>query len=244
MQIKVQKKQKSLYISKKSSIFARFFELRNMKSLQTYIRTLSGEEIANTLTHVVPLVVSLLLIRPLVRLSLAADYYAVTGTILFVLGMVQMFGSSTLYHAATDSTRKARLRILDHISIYVMIAGSYSLICLYVVRGWVGWTLFIFLWACVLAGTIGKFVALGKYPRLSLMLYLAMGWVALFIMRPMWLNMPHAAFWWILTEGVFYTVGAYFFHGDEEHPYWHAIWHVFITLGALSHTIATVIILS
>ena len=95
-----------------------------MKSLQTYIRTLSGEEIANTLTHVVPLVVSLLLIRPLVRLSLAADYYAVTGTILFVLGMVQMFGSSTLYHAATDSTRKARLRILDHISIYVMIAGS------------------------------------------------------------------------------------------------------------------------
>ena len=244
MQINLQKKLKSLYISKKSSIFARFFEVKDMKSLQTYIHTLSGEEIANTLTHAVPFVVSLLLIQPLVRLSLAANYYAVTGTILFVLGMVQMFGSSTLYHAAANPARKARLRILDHISIYVMIAGSYSLICLYVVGGWVGWTLFIFLWLCVLAGTIGKFIALGKYPHLSLILYLAMGWVALIILRPMWLNMPHEAFWWIITEGVFYTLGAYFFHGDEEHPYWHAIWHVFITLGAISHTIATIIILS
>lgn len=139
MQIKLQKNPKSLRISKKRRTFARFFDGRWMNSLHTYIRTLSGEEIANTLTHAVPLIVSLLLIYPLVRLSLAADYYAVMGTILFVLGMVQMFGSSTLYHAATDSALKARLRILDHISIYVMIAGSYSLICLYVVRGWVGW---------------------------------------------------------------------------------------------------------
>ena len=244
MQIKLQKNPKSLRISKKRRTFARFFDGRWMNSLHTYIRTLSGEEIANTLTHAVPLIASLLLIHPLVRLSLAVDYYAVTGTILFMLGMVQMFGSSMLYHAATDRALKARLRILDHISIYVMIAGSYSLICLYVVRGWVGWTLFIFLWTCVLAGIAGKFIALGKYPRLSLILYLAMGWVALFILRPMWLNMPHAAFWWILAEGVFYTVGTYFFHFDEEHPYWHAIWHVFITLGAISHTIATILIIT
>ena len=155
-----------------------------------------------------------------------------------------MFISSTLYHAVTHPVHKARLRIFDHIAIYVMIAGSYSLICLSVVGGWVGWTLFAFLWACVIAGTIGKFIALGKHPRLSLALYLMMGWVALLILVPMWQNMPHTAFWWIVAEGIFYTVGAYFFHGDEEHAFWHAIWHVFITLGALSHTIATWIILS
>lgn len=157
--------------------------------------------------------------------------------------MLLMFLSSTLYHAVAEPRHKARLRVFDHISIYVMIAGSYSLICLSVVGGWIGLSLFIFLWACVLAGAIGKFIALGKYPKLSLALYLAMGWVALLILWPMWLHMPHDAFWWIIAEGVFYTTSAYFFHGDEEHAYWHAIWHVFITLGAMSHTIATWLIL-
>lgn len=155
-----------------------------------------------------------------------------------------MFGSSTLYHAVSHPVHKARLRIFDHIAIYVMIAGSYSLICLSVVGGWVGWTLFAFLWACVIAGIVGKVVALGKHPRLSLTLYLLMGWIALLILVPMWRNMPHTAFWWIVAEGLFYTIGAYFFNKDEEHAFYHAIWHVFITLGALSHTIATWIILS
>ena len=207
------------------------------------IKRWSGEELANTLTHLFPLIGSLFVIKPLVRLSLTHDYYALSGTIIFLLGMIQMFASSTIYHAVQEPSIKARLRILDHIAIYFMIAGSYSLLCLYVVRGWVGWTLFIFLWSCVAAGIFGKVIALGKYPNLSLILYLAMGWVALFIIKPMWLNMPHTAFWWIVAEGVFYTAGAYFFHGDEQHKYWHAIWHVFITLGALCHTIATWIIL-
>lgn len=214
-----------------------------MDDFQAYMNRLSGEEKANTLSHLIPFIGSLFLIYPLLRLAISAGVYAFIGTALFLIGMVLMFGSSTLYHAVTKPKCKARLRILDHSAIYVMIAGSYSPICLYVVGGWVGWTLFIFLWVCVLAGTIGKFIAIGKYPHLSLILYLAMGWVALLIMRPMWLNMPHTAFWWILAEGVFYTVGAYFFHGDEKHAYWHAIWHIFITLGAMSHTIGIWLIL-
>ena len=204
---------------------------------------MSGEEKANTLTHLFPLIGALGVSYPLIRLAATVNTLAMTGTIFFIVGMVLMFGSSTVYHAVTAPIHKARLRVLDHIAIYAMIAGSYSLICLYVVGGWVGWTLFIFLWGCVIAGIAGKIIALGKYPFLSLILYLAMGWTALFILRPMWNNMPHSAFLWIAAEGVFYTVGAYFFHGDEQHAYWHAIWHVFITLGAISHTIATWIIL-
>ena len=157
--------------------------------------------------------------------------------------MLLMFASSTLYHAVITPVHKARLRILDHVSIFIMIAGSYSPICLYVVGGWVGWALFIFLWVCVIVGTVTKLIALGKYPHLSLALYIAMGWVALLIFRPMWLNMPHAAFWLILAGGISYTAGTYFFHGDETHPYWHAIWHVFITLGAAAHTLAFWILL-
>ncbi len=208
---------------------------------------MSREEKANTWTHLVPLVAMFFIAWPLLRLSLHSpitnNQLPILGTSLFILGSLLMFGSSTLYHAVSHPVHKARLRIFDHISIYAMIAGSYSLICLSVVGGWAGWTLFIFLWTCVLAGIVGKIVALGRHPRLSLALYLAMGWVALLILWPMWQHMPHAAFWWIVAEGIFYTIGSYFFSHDEEHAFYHAIWHVFITLGAASHTIATWLIL-
>lgn len=214
----------------------------------TYWQQLPAEEKANMLTHLVPSVVTVLLALPLMMSAYQSQIinhkFEILGTSLFLIGAVLMFASSTLYHAVTQPVHKARLRIFDHISIYVMIAGSYSLICLSVVGGWAGWTLFGFLWACVLAGAIGKFIALGKFPKLSLALYLAMGWVALPILWPMWTHMPHSAFWWVIAEGVFYTIGSYFFNKDEEHAFYHAIWHVFITLGAASHTIATWIILS
>ena len=155
-----------------------------------------------------------------------------------------MYASSTLYHAIADPAHKRRMRVLDHIAIYVMIAGSYSLICLSVIGGWLGRGLFVFLWTCVLTGVVGKIVALGKYPRLSLALYLAMGWVALPVLWPMWQRMPHPAFAWIIAEGVFYTIGAYFFSKDEEHAYYHAVWHVFIILGSASHAAATWLILA
>ena len=209
---------------------------------------MNQEEKANTWTHLVPLIVTLIIVYPLMALAVQCQIsnfkFQIAGTALFLLGMFLMFLSSTLYHIITEPKHKARLRIFDHISIYVMIAGSYSPICLTVLGGWMGWTLFIFLWACVLAGAIGKFIALGKYPRLSLALYLAMGWVALLILYPLWKHMSHAAFAWVFAEGIFYSIGAYFFNKDEEHAFYHAIWHVFITLGAASHTVATWLILN
>ena len=212
--------------------------------MHTYWKSLPAEEKANTLTHFFPFVATLVLAWPLLhRAWCTSSVMNIVGTALFLFGMLLMFGSSTCYHAVTEPVHKARLRIFDHISIYIMIAGSYSLICLSVLGGWLGWSVFGFLWLCVLAGAIGKFIALGKYPRLSLALYLAMGWVALIIIWPMWKHLPHAAFGWVLTEGIFYTMGAYFFHKDEEHAFFHAIWHVFIVLGAASHTIATWLIL-
>jgi len=209
---------------------------------------MSSEERANTVTHLIALVATLILAWPLMRLATQAQWvhhqYEVLGTALFLLGMMLMYASSALYHAVADPAHKRRLRVLDHIAIYAMIAGSYSLICVSVIGGWMGWGLFVFLWTCVIAGTIGKIVALGKYPRLSLALYLAMGWVALLVLWPMWQRMPHAAFAWIIAEGVFYTIGAYFFNKDEEHACYHAVWHVFIMLGSSSHAVATWLILA
>ena len=208
--------------------------------MRSYIHSLPAEEKANTLTHLFPFIAVLVLAWPLLHRALAtSSAFNILGTALFIVGALLMFGSSTLYHAVIQPEHKARLRIFDHISIYVMIAGSYSLICVSVIGGWLGWSVFAFLWACVIAGMVGKFIALGKFPRLSLALYLAMGWVALLIIWPMWLHMPHVAFAWVVAEGIFYTIGAYFFNKDEQHAFYHAIWHVFIVLGAASHTIAT-----
>ena len=225
-------------------IFCEGAPLYDVSSTEMRAKDRSREELANTWTHLLALIGAIGVSGPLIRLAVDRGALAIVGTVLFIAGMLLMFTSSTLYHAIQNPIHKTRLRVFDHVSIYAMIAGSYSLLCVYVVGGWMGWTLFGFLWACVLAGTIGKFVALGRYPRLSLSLYLLMGWVALLIMRPMWLLLSHAAFWWILTEGLLYTGGAYFFRGDEQHRYWHAIWHVFIVLGALCHTIATWLILT
>ena len=218
----------------------------HMNKIRTYWNIMPAEEKANTLTHLIPLFATRGVIWPLITLALHSSNPLLNSISvgLFLVGMGLMFGSSTLYHLSVSPKHKARLRIFDHISIFVMIAGSYSVVCLSVLHGWIGWTVFSLMWACVIAGVIGKTVALGKYPKLSLALYLAMGWVALLIIVPMWKNMSHVAFAWIVAEGLFYTTGAFFFRLDEEHAWYHAIWHVFIILGALAHTIATWHILS
>ena len=219
-----------------------------MESCRTYWHSLPGEEKANTLTHLLPLIATLALVYPLLRLSIAysgaSPALTIVGVSLFLAGMILMFASSTLYHAAMNPVRKARLRVFDHVAIYAMIAGSYSPICLTVIGGWVGWALFIFLWTCVVAGIVWKVKAVDRHPRLSLLLYLLMGWVALVVIVPIWRNISHIAFAWIIAEGLFYTIGSYFFQHDEQHAYFHAIWHVFIVLGAASHTIALWLILS
>jgi len=205
---------------------------------------LPNEEIANTWTHAVGVVATLVVAVPLMRMAVGQGSLWTLGMALFLAGMLFMYSCSTLYHFVTPGTRtKEKIRIVDHISIYVMIAGSYSPLCVAVLGGWRGWALFGFLWACVAAGIVGKIIALGKYPRLSLTLYLMMGWAALLVIVPLWKALPHSAFYSVLLEGLFYSVGSYFFSKDEEHAYYHAIWHVFILLGSLSHTAALWLVL-
>ncbi len=219
-----------------------------MNRCKTYWTALPAEEKANTWTALLPALATIAIAWPLMERALQSQIsnfkFQIVGTSLFLLGAFLMYFASTLYHVVVAPKTKALIRIFDHISIYVMIAGSYSPICLTVVGGWMGWSLFGFLWACVIAGVVGKIIALGKHPHLSLTLYLMMGWAALLVIWPMWQNMSHAAFAWVIAEGVFYTIGAYFFNKDEEHAFYHAIWHVFIILGSLSHTIALWLILA
>ena len=198
------------------------------------------EEASNHWTHLVGVVFALSCIW-MVWPSASLGWEWTMGVVFFVVGMFLMFLSSTIYHWLPEGRARRVLRKCDHISIYVMIACSYTPICIGVVGGWLGWTVFALLWSVALAGSIGKIIALGRYPRLSLALYLSMGWSGVLIARPVYESLSLPSCLLILTEGVMYTVGTYFFAHDERRHY-HAVWHVFVLLGCLSHWLAIVLI--
>lgn len=202
----------------------------------------SKEELGNTWTHLIGVIFALSSIW-MVWPAIDTSWQMAFGVFFFIIGMFLMFLSSTIYHWVRPGVAKEILRKCDHISIYVMIACSYAPICLGVVGGWLGWTVFGFLWAVVLGGTFYKIYAIGKWPRLSLALYLLMGWSVVLIFKPVMDRLEPISMAFLVAEGVFYTSGTYFFAHDSK-PHFHAIWHVFVLLGAMAHwlTVLTIVI--
>lgn len=191
------------------------------------------DERGNAFTHLVGVVfalTSIWMISPAVH----RGWEWAMGVLFFIVGMFLMFLSSTLYHWAPRGKLKNALRVCDHISIYVMIACSYTPICIALVGGWFGWLSFAFLWSVVIFGAVYKIVALGKNPKLSLTLYLVMGWSVVFIAKPVFERLTPLAALLLFAEGLFYTIGTYFFAHDDRKNY-HAVWHIFVFFGALAH---------
>ena len=191
------------------------------------------EEKGNTWTHLVGAVFALSSVRMVWR-AVHRGWQMAMGVIFFIVGMFLMFLASTVYHWVHPGMAKRILRKCDHISIYVMIACSYTPICIGVVGGWVGWLVFGVLWAMVIGGTVYKIVAIDRWPRLSLLLYLAMGWCVLFIFPTVVSHLSKLSIVLLLCEGFFYTAGTYFFANDSRRHF-HAVWHIFVLLGAMSH---------
>jgi len=193
----------------------------------------SKEEQGNTWTHLAGVVFalsSIWMVWPAVR----EGWQMAFGVLFFIVGMFLMFLSSTIYHWLRPGIAKDILRKCDHISIYVMIACSYTPICVGVIGGWLGWLVFGFLWLVALIGSIVKIVAIGKHPRLSLAMYLIMGWSVLFIFPTVLEKLSPLSMTFLISEGVLYTAGTYFFAHDSK-PHYHSIWHVFVLLGAIAH---------
>lgn len=198
-------------------------------------------ELGNTWTHFFGAVFalsSIWLVWPAVEMGWQMAF----GVIFFVSGMFLMFLASTMYHWFHPGMAKKVMRKLDHISIYVMIACSYTPICIGVVGGWLGWLVFGLQWATVVGGVFYKVFAFGKYPRLSLALYLSMGWSVLFIMPEVVERLSGLSLMLLFLEGIFYTSGTYFFAHDSR-KHFHAVWHVFVLLGAMAHWGAVISIL-
>ncbi len=201
----------------------------------------SSREQGNTWTHLAGAVFALSSIW-MVWPAVYKGWEWAFGVIFFITGMFLMFLSSTIYHWVWPGRVKQVMRKIDHISIYVMIACSYTPICVSVIGGWLGWLVFGLQWAAVIGGTFYKVYAMGKLPKLSLAIYLLMGWSVLLIIQPVWERLSVAALVMLLAEGVLYTAGTFFFTNDNRRHF-HTIWHIFVLLGAMAHWTAVLLIL-
>jgi hemolysin III len=195
------------------------------------------EELANALTHGVGALAgavgALVLV---VGAALHGDIWQVVSSAVFGASLVLLYTASTLYHAARDPRTKARLQILDHCAIYLLIAGSYTPFTLIALRGGWGWSLFGVAWALAVAGVIFKLFFTGRFPRLSTGIYIGMGWMAVVAAVPMLQSLSAPTLGWLVAGGVTYTAGTVFYH--NRRPYAHAIWHLFVLAGSVCHFIA------
>ncbi len=208
-----------------------------------HISRRSREENLNTITHLAGVILTLSLAWKLLDLAYSTSVQYAMGITFFTVGMLVMFACSALYHWWLPGKGKRVLRVFDHISIYIMIATSYTPICIGLVGGALGWTVFGVMWAVAIGGTVYKITAIDRWPRLSLALYLIMGWSVVFIAKPVYDKLSSEALTYLLLEGFFYTAGTYFFAHDKRH-YYHAIWHLFVLAGAIAHWLAILSILA
>ena len=166
-----------------------------------------------------------------------ADARAVTAVSIFGATMVLMYTASTLYHSIPLAPAKRVLRAIDHSMIYLLIAGSYTPFTLVTLNGVWGWTLFGVTWGLALIGVVFKIFATGRFEKLSLAIYLGMGWCALAVIKPLIVALPKGGLILLFAGGVTYSAGVAFYVW-ERMRYHHAIWHVFVLSGTMLHFFA------
>jgi hemolysin III len=193
------------------------------------------EEIANAVTHGVG---TGLAIAGLVLLIVFA---ATEGTVADIVGfsifgstMVVLYLASTLYHSFSHPDIKQLFRKFDHMSIFLLIAGSYTPFCLTALPGWVGWTIFGIIWLCAMAGIVLKAFYTGKHDNISTFLYVIMGWLIIPAIKILFESVSLHTFLFLMVGGIFYTAGTFFYMKDKK-SYFHSIWHLFVLGGSTCH---------
>lgn len=198
-----------------------------------------GEAIANSVTHGMGLLASLVALPVLIIAAVnRGDAAQLIGSIIFGTSLVLLYGASTVYHSFAHSRARRLLRLIDHSAIYFLIAGSYTPFALGALKGTIGTTLLIAVWAMALAGVVLKsWRGFGK-PWLSTALYIGMGWVSVLAIRPLITHVGAAGVWWLVAGGLFYTGGVVFYATDHRLRYGHAVWHLFVLAGSTCHFFA------
>ena len=151
--------------------------------------------------------------------------------------MILLYTASTLYHSAKEEAYRKKMKVFDHASIYLLIAGTYTPFCLLVLRGDIGWTIFSISWGIAIVGIIFKLFFTGRFKLFSTLLYVAMGWLIIFVIKPLMNNLSEEGLFWLFAGGAAYTIGAVLY-SIKKIPFNHAIFHFFVVAGSACHFIA------
>ena len=193
------------------------------------------EELANTVTHGLGLMFSIVALIMLLNYSLPEkDNIKTLSFAIYGCSLVLLFLASTLYHGVSNKNLKQKFKLLDHCAIYILIAGSYTPLMLITLKGPLGYGMLLMVWIIAVAGIIFKIVFGHKYKKLSLMTYLGMGFISLGIINQLYLSLSAEGLILLISGGAIYTLGVVFYM-SKTIPYNHALWHLFVLAGAGCH---------
>jgi hemolysin III len=200
-----------------------------------------GEEIANSITHGVGLVLAVIgLVVLVVKAATTGEMLHVVSSSVFGVTLVMLYLASTLYHSVQTPRIKRWLRIFDHTAIYLLIAGTYTPFMLVSLQGGWGWTLFAVIWGLALVGVLYKLLAFGRFQKLSLALYLGMGWLAVLAIEPLVQTLPPGGLALMAAGGFAYTFGV-LFYVLQRRRFFHTVWHLFVMGGSACHYAAVLL---
>jgi len=192
------------------------------------------EEIVNAVTHGFGILLSIVGLTVLVAFAtLNGSALLVTSCAIFGATLIFAYASSTLYHAITNEKAKQIFRQFDHAAIYLLIAGTYTPV-LVLLEPSLGLTIFIIIWTTAIFGVILKFMYPHRFKKLSVVLYLVMGWFIVGVINQLMMSMDSGGLWLMLIGGLFYSVGV-IFYAWKSLPYNHAVWHLFVLAGSIFH---------
>lgn len=197
-----------------------------------------AEERINISSHAVGLLLSIAaFVLLVIHASANGDVWHIVSFSIFGASLIILFAASTIYHGTRDPDSRARLRVVDHASIYILIAGTYTPFTLVTLNGSIGWTIFAISWGMALSGIVLKLLFTGRYELVSTFMYVFMGWIIVFAISPLIDNLSSEGLSWLVAGGIAYTVGA-ILYGIEKIKFNHAIFHVFVLIGAFCHFVS------
>lgn len=192
----------------------------------------------NAWTHLVgAILVTIGAVWMLVVATMSGDIWKIISVAVYGVALVMLYSASTVYHSVRGRA-KVIMQKVDHFSIYLLIAGSYTPFCLVTLHGTWGWTLFGIVWALAIIGILQEIKPRSEARVMSIVIYAVMGWIVLVAVNPLVAALGMTGFIWLALGGVFYTVGIIFFAFDTKVRHFHGVWHLFVIAGSLLHFVA------
>ena len=195
-----------------------------------------GEEITNAVLHGIGALLSIAaLVLCVVFSAIHGNAYAVVSSCIYGSTLIILYTMSCLYHSLKVNKAKKVFRIIDHCSIFLLIAGTYTPYTLVSLNGVVGWVMFSVIWCSAILGIIFNAVNLNKYKKMSMILYILMGWAVIFSFKPLLEAIEIGGIYLLLAGGIIYTIGAIFYGIGKKHKYMHSVFHFFVLAGSILH---------